>query len=140
MYISKKKREEIKNKFDGLCAYSGTPLEDDWQVEHIKPIVRNRYDGTCNFPDAHCDENLVPVQKIINHYKGSLDLETFRTWFLGGLHKRLDRPKNPRSEKSKRKKEYSNKVASYFGITTEKPFDGKFYFEKLTLIEQGNRS
>jgi hypothetical protein len=62
-------------------------------------------------------------------YKGSLDLETFRNWFLGGLHKRLDKPKNPRTEKSKRKKEYLNKVASYFGITPTNPFDGKFYFE-----------
>lgn len=41
-YISKKQREEIKQKFEGLCAYSGTPLEDDWQVEHIKPLVRKR--------------------------------------------------------------------------------------------------
>lgn len=130
-YISKKQREEIKQKFDGLCAYSGTPLEDDWQVEHIKPLVRNWFDGTSMFPDAHRDENLVPVQKIINHYKGSLDLETFRTWFLGGLHERLDKPKNPRTEKSKRKKEYLNKVASYFGITPTKPFDGIFYFESV---------
>ncbi len=129
-YISKKQREEIKQKFGGLCAYSGTPLEDDWQVDHIKSLVRNWWDGTSMFPDAHCDENLVPVQKIINHYKGSKDLETFRT-FLCGLHERLDKPKNPRTEKSKRKKEYLNKVASYFGITPTKPFDGIFYFERV---------
>ncbi|HQU96708.1 MAG TPA: hypothetical protein PLU58_12030 [Saprospiraceae bacterium] len=41
-YISKKQREEIKQKFDGLCAYSGTPLEDDWQVELIKRFEASR--------------------------------------------------------------------------------------------------
>jgi len=131
-YINKKKREEIKQKFNGLCAYSGTPLEDDWQVEHVKPIVRNWFDGTSMFPDAHRDENLVPVQKIINHYKGSLDLETFKSWYLCGLHKRLAKlPKNPKTEKSKRKIEYLNKVASYFGITPTNPFSGTLYFENL---------
>jgi len=40
MYISKKNRELIKMKFGGKCAYSGTELEPDWQIEHIKPVVR----------------------------------------------------------------------------------------------------
>jgi hypothetical protein len=129
--ISKKKRIEIRDKFDGLCAYSGTPLEDDWQIDHVKPIIRNWLDGTSMFPEEHCEENFFPSQNIINHYKGSLPLELFRTWFLGGLHLRIDKPKNPKTEKSKRKKEYLNKVASYFGITPTKPFSGVFYFETI---------
>lgn len=135
MYISKKQREEIRQKYQGLCAYSGTPLEDDWQIDHVKPLTRNWIDGSPLFPDGHHKENLFPVQKIINHYKGSLDLETFRNWFLGGLHKRLDKPKTPRTEKSKRKKEYLSKVAGYFGITPEKPFDRIFYFERIEIIK-----
>jgi 5-methylcytosine-specific restriction endonuclease McrA len=131
MYISKKDREAIKMKFGGLCAYSGTVLEDDWQVDHVKPIIRNWWTNTAMFEEEHNIENMVPCQKIINHYKGSLDLETFRNWFLGGLHERIDKPKNPRTEKSKRKKEYQNKVASYFGITANSPFKGVFYFETL---------
>lgn len=130
-YISKKQREEIKQKFDGLCAYSGTPLEDDWQVDHIKPVVRNWFSKGAVFEKEHHIDNMFPCQKIVNHYKGSLDLETFRTWYLGGLHDRMDKPKNPRTEKSKRKKEYLNKVASYFGITPTKPFNGIFYFESV---------
>lgn len=78
------RRERIYNKFGGLCAYSGTPLEPDWQIDHVIPVVRNWWDGTKMFPDADSEENLVPTQKIINHYKGSLSLELFRTWFLGG--------------------------------------------------------
>ncbi len=130
-YISKKQREEIKQKFGGLCGYSGTPLEDDWQVDHIKPLVRSWLDGTPMFPSAHYEDNLIPCQKLVNHYKGSLDLETFRMRLLS-LHKRMDKPKNPKTDKSKRRKEYLNKVASYFGITPTKPFSGTFYFESVS--------
>jgi len=134
MYISKKDREIIKQKFDGKCAYSGTKLKDDWQVDHIKPIIRNWYDGTVVFEDAHNLENMFPVQKIINHYKGSMDLELFRTWYLSGLHERLKKlPKNPKTEKSIKRKAYLLTVANFFDIEIDKPFLGKFYFESVAL-------
>lgn len=133
MYISKKDRELIKQKFAGKCAYSGTELEPDWQVEHIKPVVRNWWTNTAMFEDAHNLGNMVPVQKLINHYKGSISLEEFRTWLLGGLHLRLKKvPKNPRTEKGAKKKAYILKIASYFGITEDTPFSGRFYFETLS--------
>lgn len=76
---------------------------------------------------------MIPVQKIINHYKHSISLEEFRTWLLGGLHIRLKKlPKNPRTEKGVKRKEYLKKVAGYFGITEDKPFNGKFYFETMS--------
>ena len=132
MYISKKNRELIRLKYNGKCAYSGTDLEPDWQVDHIKPVVRNWFDGTMIFKEDDCLENMVPVQKIINHYKHSLELNEFRTWLLGGLHERLKKlPKNPRTEKGQKRKNYLLKVAGYFGITKNKPFSGTFYFETL---------
>lgn len=132
MYISKKDREFIKQKFGGKCAYSGTELEPDWQVDHIIPVVRNWWTNTAMFEDAHNLDNMVPVQKLINHYKGSIRLEEFRSWLLGGLHLRLKKvPKNPRTEKGAKKKAYILKIASYFGITEDTPFSGKFYFETL---------
>lgn len=133
MYISKKLRKQVYDKFGGLCAYSGTPLDSDWQVDHLEPLVRNWWlSNSACFPDAHRIENMVPCQKIINHYKGSLDLETFRNWFLAGLHERLAKlPKNPRTDKSVRKIAYLRNVAGYFGISEGKPFSGTFYFETL---------
>lgn len=128
----KSKREVIKNKYGGLCAYSGTPLEDDWQIDHIKPrimyqIGSYQYEGN---PDDI--ENLIPCQRIINHYKRALVLDSFRNWFLGEMHLRLKKlPKNPKVNKSIKHKEYLLKVASYFGITEDKPFNGVFYFESL---------
>ena len=127
------KRERIYNKFGGLCAYSGTPLEDDWQIEHICPIVRNWYDGTVQFKEHDTEDNIFPVQKILNHYKHSLSLDQFRNWLLKDLHKRLKKlPKNPRTEKGQKKKDYLLNVAGFMGIAEDKPFCGKFYFEMLT--------
>ena len=129
--MSPKQREEIKNKYGGKCAYSGTILEDDWQVDHVIPkkYLIQKYHNIRNHNDI---ENLVPCQKIINHYKRSSDLELFRTWLLGDLHKRLKKlPKNPKCNKSIKHKEYMLKVAGYFGITEDKPFNGIFYFETL---------
>ena len=98
MYVSKKDRETIRLKFNGRCAYSGTPLEPDWQIDHIKPIVRNWWNNTALFPNDHNLDNMFPVQRRINNYKSSIDLETFRRWLLGGLHERLKKlPKNPKT-------------------------------------------
>jgi endonuclease I len=132
MKISKKNRELIRIKFNGKCAYTGTELKNDWQIDHVKPRImyevgRNTYEGNPN--DI---SNLVPCQRIVNHYKGSLDLENFRNWYLGGLHDRLKKlPKNPKAEKSHKRKAYLLEVAELFGITEDKPFSGEFYFETL---------
>jgi len=134
MYISKKNRELIRQKFGGKCAYTGTILKDDWQVDHIEPIRRNWGEraGTYEKPDNHNLDNMVPSQRIVNHYKGSMSLDLWREWYLGGLHKRLKKlPKNPKAEKSIRRKEYVLEVAELFGITEDKPFSGIFYFETL---------
>lgn len=134
MYISKKDREIIKNKFSGRCAYSGTLLEDDWQIDHIKAIKRNSILGSCDNAENHNILNMFPAQKIINHYKHSYSIEDLR-YLLNGLHERISKlPKNPRTEKSIKHKQYMLKLASYFNITKTNKFSGKFYFE---IIEQG---
>ena len=120
--MTAKVKQQVYEKYNGKCAYSGTPLEDDWQVDHIIPI---RHGGNSNM------DNLFPAQKILNHYKRALTLEQFRTLWLGGLHKRLAKlPINPRTGKGMNRKNYLLKVAAYFGITKDKPFNGIFYFEK----------
>lgn len=133
------KRERIYNKFNGLCAYSGTPLESDWQIDHIIPKNNWRWqqgESTLlkydNIDYKKNDEkNLIPCQKIINHYKRGFDLNQFREYLIG-LHTRIKKqPKNPKVLRSIKRKEYLFKVAGYFGVTENKPFDGKFYFEKI---------
>ena len=132
MYISKKDREIIKQKFGGKCAYTGTKLKDDWQIDHIEPLIRN-CNNTVMFENNHKLDSMFPAQKIVNHYKRHLSLESFRTWILGYLHERLKKlPKNPKTEKSIKRKAYLIEVAQLFGITEDKPFSGKFYFETLS--------
>ena len=114
-------RKLVYEKYNGKCAYTGTPLKDDWQVDHIIPKAQGGTDDI---------ENLLPAQRIVNHYKRCLDNETFKTWLLGGLHERLKKlPKNPYTEKGKRHKAYMLEVAGLFGIEPDKPFCGVFYFE-----------
>lgn len=132
MYISKSDRLKIYGKFDGKCAYSGTELLDDWQVDHIEPIKRCQFLNKVDYPERHNIDNMVPCQRVINHYKGTLTLDLFREWYLGGLHKRLAKlPKSPKVEKSIKKKAYLLEVARFFDIEPEKPFCGVFYFETL---------
>lgn len=122
-------RRAVYDKFDGRCAYTGTPLKDDWQVDHIVP---KGIGGTDEL------SNLLPAQRIVNHYKRCLDNETFKTWLLGGLHLRLRKlPKNPRTEKGAKRKAYLLEVASLFGITPDKPFTGTFYYEREIIREKG---
>jgi 5-methylcytosine-specific restriction endonuclease McrA len=130
MYISKKDREIIRNKYDGKCAYTGTELKEDWQIDHVNPVRRNVFGTGAKHEHNHNLENMVPCQRIVNHYKHNLSLHEFRTWLLGGLHERLKKlPKNPKTEKSAKRKAYMLEVASLFGITPDKPFSGFFYFE-----------
>lgn len=120
-------RQKIFEKFGGKCAYSGTDLKDDWQIDHIEPKTFFQITGKSGQND---DDNLFPCQRIINHYKRGLSLEHFRSWYLGGLHERMKKlPKNPKSKRGIRRKAYILEVAELFGITEDTPFSGIFYFE-----------
>lgn len=123
-----KKRQVIFELYNGLCAYTGKPLGDDWQIDHMEPHFYCRmYSRDPNRP-----ENLVPALRIVNHYKRDKDLEDFRRYMLT-FHIRLKKqPKNPYATYPIKRKEYMMKVADAFGITVNNPFAGIFYFETLT--------
>ena len=135
--MKKQLREQVRLKYNNKCAYTGTELESDWQVDHIKSQFEHSYfySGEEDFNEykkkVHDISNLLPAQRIINHYKRSRNLEQFRV-FMMTFHVRLSKlPKNTKIESTKNRIKYMNKVAEYFGITTEKPFNGKFYFETI---------
>jgi hypothetical protein len=134
-------RQKVYEKYNELCAYTGTQLEKDWQVDHMTSKflhVNNAYYIYGNLNEIHDHikkiddiENLLPAQKIINHYKRAMDLEQFREYMLN-FHKRLAKlPKNTKILKTQKRKEYMNKIALLFDITPDKPFSGKFYFERI---------
>ena len=125
------KRQKIRLKFNGLCAYSGKPLGEDWQVDHVLPKCFKLQ--SFHKIKSHNDfDNLVPACRIVNHYKRSFDLEGFRI-YMRSFHLRLAKlPKNTKVPRTQKRKEYLMKVAQVFDITPEKPFSGIFYFETLT--------
>ncbi len=132
--MNKKLREQVYNKYNGLCAYTGKPLGQDWQVDHVIP--KSHYVWYQPSTTTTCDdiENLVPAIKIINHYKRGLDLEGFRRYMLK-FHTRVSKlPKNTRVERTKKRKEYMQTLADLFEISVDRPFTGVFYFETLKDI------
>lgn len=127
-YISKKIRQQVYDKFGGRCAYTGHILPPDWQVDHIWPIRLN-YFGTNS--EINNINNLVPCIAIVNHYKRGKDLEMFRRYMLT-FHIRLSKlTKRTSLPATERRIKYMNTIADLFGITPDKPFSGKFYFETL---------
>lgn len=129
--MTRKIRQEVYDKFGGLCAYTGKPLGEDWQVDHIKPRAHWYWKQNSHTDDVNDFENLLPAIKIINHYKRDHNLESFRLSMID-FHKRLAKlPKKTMRPATVRRIAYMNKVAELFGITTDRPFTGKFYFEIL---------
>jgi 5-methylcytosine-specific restriction endonuclease McrA len=125
-------RKLVFHKYDGLCAYSGKSLEADWQIDHHFPIRRSTSSGIAFHRDRNNIHNLLPCQKLINHHKSNLNPERYKQIKLKHLHKVLKNlPRHPRSTKQIRKKEYYIKIASYFDIQYNKPFDMIFYYEML---------
>ena len=141
--MNKKLRQQVYEKFGGKCAYTGLPLPEDWQVDHMTSKIQHEW--TTYYRHGDLDtikkelktvdniDNLVPTLRIVNHYKRSLDLEGFRRYMLL-FHKRLAKlPKNTSVQRTKERKIYMYKIAEVFGISPENPFSGVFYFETLTL-------
>ena len=140
-----KKRIVVYQKYNGLCAYSGKPLDSDWQIDHMVSKMKHEYNSRILCPDVetlkermkqvnHID-NLMPVLKIVNHYKRGFDLDGFRT-YMNNFHVRLSKlPKNPKSAKGIKRKQYLYIIADIFDIKTDKPFSGVFYFETLQNVK-----
>ena len=128
----KELRQQVYDKFNGLCAYTGKDLSDDWQIDHITSKAWADYYGDTKTKSAINDiSNLFPSLRIVNHYKRALDLDAFRDYMLS-FHLRLAKlPKNTNVPKTQRRKAYMYEISKAFGITPENPFCGKFYFETL---------
>lgn len=112
MAISKEKRIQVYNKYNGHCAYCGRKIEyKDMQVDHFRPL------HAWNVEDCGADDfdNLMPACRSCNHYKRAHTLELFREYIF--------------TIPNKLKSNYIYKIGLIYGnvIENEKPI--KFYFE-----------
>lgn len=134
----------VYEKYNGLCAYTGKPLDDKWQVDHMTSKIKYMwnvvYGGIGGYTVEGIQEkakqvddisNLMPALWIVNHYKRSLDLEGFRDRMMT-FHKRLAKlPKKTSKPATEKRIAYMRQVSDAFDITPDRPFSGKFYFENL---------
>ena len=119
MKLTKQQRAELRNKYDGRCAYCGCELSDRWHADHIEPVVRNWWDGTCKNPHNHVLENLNPSCPSCNIVKSSMSLDAFRK-VIGGFITSLNRDST------------QYKFAKRYGLLEEKEIEVKFWFERAT--------
>lgn len=118
MSKAKALRERVHQKFGGRCAYCGNAIEyKAMQVDHYLPQCKEKFYARRCKKDVHAEENLMPACRRCNHYKRARTPKQFRE-LITSLHERLEAI-------------YILKVAIDFGVATVKPFNGKFYFEKL---------
>lgn len=107
--MTKKVRKIVHDKCGGRCAYCGEEIEyGKMQVDHIHPKKKGGKDEMSNYN---------PSCRRCNFYKSVFTLNQFRGR-MATLHERIETG-------------YIVKVGIDYGIVTIKPFDGKFYFEKL---------
>ena len=129
MYISKRNREIIKQKFDNKCVYCGCELQKGWHVDELYPVRRNYkwnknktryiYDGTYMNPQNLHINNQVPSCPSCNINKHSMNLEDFRK-LIEGFMRHLN----------ERNTQY--KIAKRYGLIQETIKPIIFYFETLT--------
>ncbi len=109
--MKKELRIKVWKKYNHRCAYCGEELDyKEMQVDHIEAKHKGGKDDITNYN---------PSCRGCNFYKGTDTLEQFRS-NLSTLHKRLN-------------KIFIVRLAIRYGILKYKPFDGKFYFEKLNI-------
>ena len=119
MAIKKSVRERVYVKFGGHCAYCGRPIEmKQMQVDHYLPQCKEKFYLRRCKKDVHAEENLMPTCRRCNHYKRARTPKQFKE-LMKTLHERLEAI-------------YILKIAVDFGMASIQPFDGLFYFEKLT--------
>jgi len=93
MKLSKKQREDLKNKFGGHCSYCGCKLGDRWHADHIE-AVRRDFDmkkcektghmipvsnGVLGKPYLDTIENMNPACAPCNSNKSSMSLKSWRS-------------------------------------------------------------
>lgn len=97
--------------FDGHCAYCGCQI-------NLKQISRGGTDTV---------DNMYPACRSCNHYKHTLDIETFRR-YIERMPQTLKRDSVT----------YNNAVR--FGLVIPNPHEVKFYFEQVQEQEQEEHS
>ena len=129
MSINKKTRELVYLKYDKRCSYCGNELYSikDMEVDHIIPKKNFFIKNNDKVPyflvhlkegDVDHYDNLNPSCRACNGFKGTLDLETFRS----ELSKQIERAN---------KYSVNYRMAKRYGLVEENIMPIVFYFENI---------
>jgi hypothetical protein len=125
--LTRQQRAELKQMFDGLCAYCGEELGDRWHADHVEPVLRvSQYvkgkgfvaTGKMLYPNRDGIENMMPACIPCNIHKHGMSLEGWRM-YLADLTGVL------------RRNHAVYRHALRFGFVSENPKPVVFYFERL---------
>lgn len=112
--IPKALRQLVLEKYSNHCAYCGSDLDiKSLRVDHLIAVHRGGEDNI---------DNYMPACVGCNFYKSTLTIDEFRLQ-LQSLHERIAKP-------------FIARLGMRYGIVELKPFDGKFYFEKLGDVRE----
>ena len=104
-------RLKVWEKYNCKCAYCGEDLEyKKMQVDHIEAKHKGGRDEINNYN---------PSCRACNFYKSTFSIDQFKQQ-LATITERIKKP-------------FIVRLAIKYGIISFKPFDGKFYYEKLSL-------
>lgn len=130
MKLTKTQREQVRQMFDGRCAYCGEPLPERWHVDHVEPVIRDlviketargTYRLACgkpSRPDLDVIENFMPSCPPCNISKHSMTLEVWRGWLAGHI-------------KSLNAYHPIYRLAKKYGLVQETAAPVVFYFERV---------
>lgn len=119
--ISKKLRQQVFDKYNGHCAYSGCELTmKTMQVDHIESVFNAEYWDRKEVDNSI--DNLMPACRQCNFYKGTYSLEVFRNQ-MKSLMERVRKP-------------FIFRLAEKYGMVRELNWNGKFFFEDMGKYEK----
>jgi hypothetical protein len=119
--LTKQQREQVRMRFNGLCAYCGNPLGARWHADHFEPVRREwwKKEGGMERPQFDCLENLMPACQPCNLDKHALSLEEWRRWLANKVQ-------------VLRRDSSTYRHAVNFGLIAETGAAVVFHFERAT--------
>ena len=133
MKLTKKQRDNLRNKYGGRCAYCGCELPKIFHADHFEPVDRIcvletiKNNGVYKLkastvgvrhPERNDISNMMPSCVKCNISKSNLSLEKWRTFL-------------ERTVQSLRKRGGMYAHAVRFGLIVETNAKVKFYFERV---------
>ena len=126
--LTKAQRENVRQMFDGRCAYCGKGLPDRWHADHVEPVVRYPVDGHFGspivemYPERNRLDNYMPACAPCNIDKGGQTPEQWKKWLLMKLNNARKSP--------------AFKLLIAFGLISDTGAEIVFHFERKPALKE----